>query len=35
MLGELDGYKKSAKITIAFFDNGKTEDAYICLLNNI
>ena len=35
MIGELNGYKKHAKIIIASFDNDKTEDAYMYLLNNI
>lgn len=34
-IGNVEGYKKNAKITIAFFDNGKTHDAFLCLLKNI
>jgi hypothetical protein len=34
-IGTIEGYKKIAKITIAFFDNGRTHDAYLCLLKNI
>jgi hypothetical protein len=35
LLGELEGYNKDAKITIAFIDNDKIQDAMKCLLANI
>lgn len=35
MLGDLDGYNKDAKITIAYFDNNKENDALECILKNI
>jgi len=34
-LGTLDGYDEPAKITIAYFDDGKTEDAYVCMMKYI
>jgi hypothetical protein len=34
-IGKLEGYNKETKITIAFFDNDKTHDALMCILNNI
>lgn len=35
LLGDLEGYNKDAKITIAFIDNDKIQDAMKCLLSNI
>ena len=35
LLGDLEGYNKDAKITIAFIDNDKIQDAMKCLLANI
>jgi len=35
LLGDLEGYNKDAKITIAFIDNNKIKDAMKCLLDNI
>lgn len=35
MIGDLDGYNKDAKITIAYFDNNKENDALECILKNI
>ena len=35
MLGDLDGYNKDAKITIAYFDGDKATDALKCILDNI
>lgn len=35
ILGSLKGYKKQAKITIAFFDDDKTDDAFKFLIQNI
>jgi hypothetical protein len=35
MLGDLDGYNKDAKITIAFFNDDKTLEAYKCIIHHI
>ena len=35
MLGDLEGYKKDLKITIAFIDNDKIKDAYKYVIDNL
>jgi hypothetical protein len=35
MLGDLDGYNKDVKITIAYFDDNRANDALKCILDNI
>jgi len=35
VLGDIDGYNKDLKITFAFLDNDKIQDAYRYIIDNL